>query len=167
MDPSARAVMANRLLRWLGLVGGQSHGRGQLKGLGNSRVSGLQRVRAAWGMLALALSLALVLSPALSRMHHVLHPAHGVAAMAAQSPTGQEVFAATERSALDRLFGIHAEGSQVCQLVDHTPCADGAAPALALALWDLPALTVPCPFNAFCAANTVAFFQARGPPALL
>jgi hypothetical protein len=118
-------------------------------------------------MLALALSLALVLSPALSRMHHVLHPAHGVAAMAAQSPTGQEVFAATERSALDRLFGIHAEGSQVCQLVDHTPCADGAAPALALALWDLPALTVPCPFNAFCAANTVAFFQARGPPALL
>ena len=118
-------------------------------------------------MLALALSLALVLSPLLSRMHHVLHPGHGMAVVSAQSHTAPEVLAATARSALDRLFGTHAEGSQVCQLLDHTPSADGAAPALALALWDLPALSVPCPFNASCAASFVAFFQARGPPAIL
>lgn len=165
MDPSACTVMANRLLRWLGL--GQSHGRGQAIGHGDSRASGLQRVRAAWGVLALALSLALVLSPLLSRMHHVLHPGHGVAVMAAQSHTGPELGAGTARSALERLFGTHAEASQVCQLLEHSPCADGAAPAPALALLDVPALSVPCPFHAFCATRSVAFFQARGPPAFL
>jgi hypothetical protein len=119
-----------------------------------------------WGLLALALALSLALSPVLSRMHHVLHPGHGAPVLAAQVHT-PEVLAATERSALERLFGTHAEGSQVCQLLDHTGSADGAAPALEAVLLDVPALLVPCPFNASCAANTVAFFQARGPPALL
>ena len=143
MSPSARAVMTDRLFGWVG------RGRGHV-----------------WGLLALALALSLALSPVLSRMHHVLHPGHGAPVIAAQVHT-PEVLAATERSALERLFGTHAEGSQVCQLLDHTGSADGAAPALEAVLLDVPALLVPCPFNASCAANAVAFFQARGPPALL
>jgi hypothetical protein len=116
-------------------------------------------------MLALALSLAL--SPLLSRMHHVVHPGHGVVAMAAQAASANDALAPAERSGLDRLFGSHAEGSQVCQLLDHSSTSDGAAPQVDVPLLDLPALSVLGQLNPSCVTGAVAFFQARGPPAFL
>ncbi len=141
MSPNTRAVLAAPLMAWGG------------------------RVRTAWWLLALVLSLAL--SPLLSRLHHVLHLGHGVAVMAAQAANAQEALAPAERSELDRLFGSHAEGSQVCQLLDHSSTSDGAAPQVEVPLLDLPALSVLGQLNPSCATGPVAFFQARGPPAFL
>jgi hypothetical protein len=115
----------------------------------------------------LALVLSLALSPLLSRLHHVLHLGHGVAVMAAQAANAQEALAPAEPSELDRLFGSHAEGSQVCQLLDHSSTSDGAAPQVEVPLLDLPALSVLGQLNPSCATGAVAFFQARGPPAFL
>jgi hypothetical protein len=116
-------------------------------------------------MLALALSLAL--SPLLSRMHHVVHPVHGVVAMAAQAANAQVAPAYAERSELDRLFGSHAEGSQVCQLLDHSSASDAAGPQLDVAVLVVPTLWWQSPSRSPCISRPVAFFQARGPPALL
>ena len=116
-------------------------------------------------VLLLALVFSLLVSPLLSLMHHVVHPGHGVAPMVAQSPNGQETLA--ELSSFDRLFGSHTEGSQACQLLDHSGAPDGPLPQAVVALLDLPLLLwlgQPIPT---CATGRVAFFQARGPPEFL
>ena len=141
MSPNTRAVLAAPLMVW-----------------------GV-RVRAAWWMLALVLSLAL--SPLLSRMHHVVHLGHGVAVMAAQATRANDALAPAERSEFDRLFGPHAEGSQVCQLLDHSSTSDGPLPQLDVAVLDVPTLLWQSPSRSPCASRPVAFFQARGPPAFL
>ena len=131
------------------------------------------RVRAAWWLLALVLSLAL--SPLLSRMHHVVHSGHGgvaIAATAAQAANAQVANPQSappsgERPELDRLFGSHAEGSQVCQLLDHSSHSDAAGPQVDVAVWVVPTLLWQSPACSLGASAPLAFFQARGPPAFL
>jgi hypothetical protein len=116
-------------------------------------------------VLLLALVFSLLLSPLLSLMHPVVHPGHGEAPMVAPSANGQEALA--ELSPFDRLFGSHTEGSQACQLLDHSGAPDGLLPQDVVALLDLPLLLWlgrPIPT---CATGRVAFFQARGPPEFL
>lgn len=141
MTPNTRAVPAARSMVWGG------------------------RVCAAWWLLALALSLAL--SPLLSRMHHVVHPGHGGVALAAQAANAQVAVAPAETSALDRLFGSHAEGSPVCQLLDHSSHSDAAGLDWDLAVWVVPTALWQSPVHSLGASAAVAFFQARGPPEFL
>jgi len=127
------------------------------------------RARTAGWLLALVFSL--LLSPLLSRMHQVVHSGHGAAAMAAQTPalaaTGPEALAPTERSVFERLFGQHAEGSPVCQLLDHSSTSDGALQQANAALSDLPTHPWLGQSQITCATSSAAYFQARGPPAFL
>jgi len=133
-----------------------------------------------WVMWALVLSLlsSLVLSPMLSRMHQVVHRGHGVAAMAmgvtiavATAPsevdTGQTPEPSADRSQLNRLFGQHTDGTQVCQLLDQGHASDGAAPQDAGVFVALVAFTRARPVLAAPASCNVAFFEARGPPTFL
>jgi hypothetical protein len=110
---------------------------------------------------------ALALSPLLSRMHQVLHPGHGVAGLAVAVSSGHDLVSSAERSALDRLFGQHAEGSPMCQSLDHSGNAEGAASPVLVSLLNLPALAVGMLWRSPCAMGAWAFFQARGPPASL
>ncbi len=117
------------------------------------------RSRAMGLMFALVFSLAL--SPLLSRMHHVVHPGHGMANLATQSAEASDSFQ------IDRLFGQHADGSQVCQLLDHSTASDGplsSAPALLSCFSSLPllALSQDGPKSGW-----IVFFEARGPPLFL
>lgn len=144
MHPNNRAVSAARAMAWGG------------------------RVRAAWWLLALAFSLAL--SPLLSRMHHVVHSGHSgvaMAATAAQAANAQVAPASGERPELDRLFGSHAEGSQACQLLDHSSHSDATGPQVDVAVWVVPTLLWQSPVCSLGASAPLAFFQARGPPAFL
>jgi len=122
------------------------------------------RCSAVW-MLALILSLAL--SPLLSRMHQVAHPGHGVSMALAQTVHAPDAGTPMARSALDRLFGLHTEGSSVCQGWDHSSSAEGAQPAGDLPLLAVPALLVLGLLPQRCAIGLLAYFQARGPPAVL
>jgi hypothetical protein len=134
----------------------------RLMGLGwNARL--VQRGHAALVLAALVFSL--LLSPLLSRMHHLVHPGHGAAATVAQVANEQEPMA--ELSAFDRLFGTHTEGSQACQLLDHSGACDGPLPHANVALVEAPlllSLGQPLPTNR---PGRVSFFQARGPPEFL
>lgn len=125
--------------------------------------------------LVLSLLISVALSPLLSRIHHVVHPGHGAAAMAAQTASGNETLspvssatqAPAERSPLERLFGSHTEGSPACQLLDHSGTADGPLPQVQVALLVLPMILGLGQLKPSCATGPVAFFQARGPPAFL
>ena len=102
---------------------------------------------------ALALVLALLLLTGWGQVHRVLHPAAApVFTAAAQTDDGQVPHAS------------HAEGSGLCQLLDHL--SQGAAPVPALAT--LAAMPLP-PLQAIwtpCSRHGVdlALFEARGPP---
>ena len=151
MQPKTPSLSGLRLMGWGGLARLAARGR----------AAGVMRA------LVFALLLSVALSPLLSRMHHVLHSGHGMTVTAGQAANAQVAPASAERSEFDSLFGSHAEGSQVCQLLDHSSTSDGAAPQMDVPLLDLPALSVLGQLNPSCATGSVAFFQARGPPALL
>jgi len=158
MQPNTPSVRG--ALRLMGLGAYSGWGAGWGKRWGDRMVA---RGHAAGLLLALVFSL--LLSPLLSLMHHVVHPGHGVAPMVAQDANSQETLA--ELSHFDRLFGSHTEGSQACQLLDHSGAPDGPLPQAVVALLDLPLLLwlgQPIPT---CATGRVAFFQARGPPEFL
>ena len=133
------------------------------------------QVRVQWTLWALVLALlsSLALSPLLSRMHQVVHPGHGVAVMrSAAAPLQRPAEASpaltpADRGLLDRLFGSHGDGTQTCQLLDQGHASDGAGPQTAWifaarveALQTRGVLTAPT-------SCTLAFFEARGPPAFL
>jgi hypothetical protein len=133
------------------------------------------QVRVPWMMWALVLALlsSLALSPLLSRMHQLVHPGHGVAAMRTAAVPLQRPAEASpaltpaERGPLDRLFGSHGEGTQACQLLDQGHASDGAGSQTAWvfaarveALQPRGVLTAPTSCN-------FAFWEARGPPAFL
>lgn len=119
------------------------------------------------GLLLCALVLSLVLSPLLSRLHQLVHPGHGHPAAVAQTgslsvnalPDGL-----AERSFWERLFSPHADGSPVCQLLDHSGSSDGPGLHPQAQLLELPTAPVLGPLRTGCAAGALAFFQARGPP---
>jgi len=117
--------------------------------------------------LAWMLICAVAISPLLSRMHQVLHHGHGVASVTATASSADEGVSSAERSALNRLFGQHAEGSPMCQWLDHSGNAEGAASPVLVSLLNLPALSVRMLWSSPCAMGAWAVFQARGPPAFL
>lgn len=153
MQPKTPSLSGLRLMGWGGLA--RLAARGHAAGV-------------MWA-LVFALLLSLALSPLLSRMHHVVHPGHGVAASVqeALSPMSSATQAPAELSPLERLFGSHTEGSPACQLLDHSGTADGPLPQAQVALWVLPIILGLGQLKPSCATGPVAFFQARGPPAFL
>lgn len=128
---------------------------------------------ALWLIVVLALSMAL--SPLVSRMHQVAHPGHGLA-VATVLPVPLPVLIAAPQAIgsaradpglLERLFGPHTEGSQLCQLLDHAQTGDAPlAPAPAVLLL-APSQAVYSPCVTAPATAALAYFQARGPPAFL
>ena len=127
-----------------------------------------ERVRNALG--AGLLLCALVLSPLLSRLHQLVHPAHGHPAAVAQTgPLSVNALAdgLAERSFWERLFSPHADGSSVCQLLDHSGSSDGPGLHPQAQLLDLPIASALGTLRTGCAAGALAFFQARGPPSFL
>lgn len=153
MQPKTPSLSGLRLMGWGGLARLAARGR----------AAGVMRA------LVFSLLLSLALSPLLSRMHHVVHPGHGVAdsMQEALSPTLSATPAPAERSPLERLFGSHTEGSPACQLLDHSGTADGPLPQAQVALLVLPIILGLGQLKPSCATGPVAFFQARGPPAFL
>jgi len=153
MQPKTPSLSGLRLMGWGGLarLAARGHAAGVMRAL------------------VFSLLLSLALSPLLSRMHHVVHPGHGVAdsMQAALSPTLSATQAPAERSPLERLFGSHTEGSPACQLLDHSGTADGPLPQAQVALLVLPIVLGLGQLKPSCATGPVAFFQARGPPAFL
>lgn len=143
----------------------------RLAGRGVHRSWGVRaRVRTSTTALALWLACALLLAPLLSRLHQTLHPGHGHAVWVTQTSTLPAVAAAhasSERSVWERLFGAHADGSSVCQLLDHGSTPQGAGPQAHAVVFDVPMPWRAAPPSATWAAGPAAFFQARGPPAFL
>ena len=153
MQPKTPSLSSLRLMGWgkLARLAARGHAAGVMRAL------------------VFALLLSLALSPLLSRMHHVVHPGHGVAASLQEvlSPMSSGTQAPAERSPLERLFGSHTEGSPACQLLDHSGTADGPLPQAQVALLALPIILGLGQLKPSCASGPVAFFQARGPPAFL
>jgi hypothetical protein len=128
------------------------------------RTSGFGLLRfsiARWRAVWLVLFCSLALSPLLSRMHHVVHSGHGLAKATLQ------VGAPSDRFQMDRLFGQHADGSQVCQLLDHGNPSDGPLPHTTAAPPSWVGLPIVDLSQHRPAPVWLAFFEARAPPLFL
>jgi len=116
------------------------------------------RQRLAWGVLLLAL----VLGPALGRVHQIVHGAGS----GSQATTSHAAAQGTARQALDVLHALFAgHGHADCQALDQQSTLGGAwqAPALALsqaAPQAVPAGVAPTPR----AGRRPSPFHARAPP---
>ena len=111
-------------------------------------------------LLLWALAWAMVLSPLLSRMHHVVHTGHSGASLAVQVNSE----ASDARNLWDRLFGQHLDGSPVCQWLDHCQSSDGPVSSVPQGLSVLSAQEVQQHFESARSTPALAFFEARGPP---
>jgi len=123
---------------------------------------GLMRIAIArWRAVLLVLVCSLALAPLLSRMHLVVHPGHGLASANSQAD------ASGDRFQMDRLFGQHADGSQVCQLLDHGSPSDGPVSSPTAALPSFASLPKVDFSQCRPAPVWLAFFEARAPPLFL
>ena len=135
--------------------------------------------KGAWGRLknrtgivawALFLLCSLVFVPMLSRVHQLVHSSHVFVTGEIQPSAGVNPDHAHQdqpKSAWERLFSPHADGSPLCEVLDHTGSFDAAEPQLHQLIVETPDTRAVGVAGLTVVRDSLSFFHARGPPDLL